>query len=387
MPVERHYITQAHERDIAIAALSTTNVIGVDIEGDSLYRYSERVALIQISGGDQHYIFDPFLLDSVLELGPLFANRGILKIFHGAEYDVTSLKRDFGFTIGPIFDTALAARATGMARWSLKELVSSFFGVILSKTYQKSNWSLRPLSQEQLDYAAEDTAYLPTLHTLLSETVAQKGRTDQIAEECRLMENLTGTRRPFIPDDYLRIKGAHALSPEAQKIFRALITARDRLARERDIPPFKVVPSNDLLTLAVERPESAEAMTKLFRKGSLVREMPVWLEAIQEGAQSDIPLPRKAKKKGAPMTNGQQRLLARLKNWRDQQSRLEGVDAAMILTTPVLQEIAKKRPCTLEALEAISAIHQWQINHYGQKLVDTVVAREGNTRAPEPANE
>lgn len=138
MSVEYQYITTADDRDAAIEALSHADRIGVDIEGDSLYHYNERVTLIQISGGGKNYIFDPLLLDSVMGLGPLFSNRLILKIFHGSDYDITSLKRDFGFTIGPVFDTALAARAIGMTRWSLKELVFRFFDITLAKIHSSA---------------------------------------------------------------------------------------------------------------------------------------------------------------------------------------------------------------------------------------------------------
>ncbi len=377
MPLEYQYITKAHECELAIAALSTTTMMGVDIESDSLYHYQEKVSLIQISGGDKHYIFDPLVLDSVLGLAPLFENRSILKIFHGAEYDITSLKRDFDFKIGPVFDTALAARAIGMTQWSLKEVVARFFNVTLSKAHQKSNWSMRPLSQSQLDYAAEDTAYLPQLYLLLMDEIQKKGRAAQITEECLLLENLIWSRKPFEPNDYLRVKGAKALSLEAQKIFRELVVTRDRLASERDVPPFKVAHSSDLIKLALEAPQDEEAYTKLIRKGQMIRDLPLWLSTIEKGIKSTEPLPKKEKSKNRPMTHGQQRLLIQLRIWRDKQAQSEGVEAAMVMTTALLQEIAKKRPTNIEALASIPLIHEWQINYYGEKIIQEVLSVKG----------
>ncbi len=370
------YITTAKERDRAVLELMSAERIGVDIEGDSLYHYNERVALIQISDGNRHYIFDPLLLDSVLQLAPLFENRSILKIFHGAEYDVTSLKRDFNFKIGPIFDTALAARAIGMTRWSLKELVSKFFEVTLSKEHQKSNWSLRPLSTEQLDYACEDTVYLPALFSLLKTESLKKGRADQIEEECLLLEDLNWIRKPFGPGDYLRIKGARALSFEAQNMLREMIIERDRLARERDLPPFKVAHNNDLLKLASNPPTNEADFLKLCPKGRIVRDIPIWLAAMERGAKSKEPLPKQDKKGGLPpMTRRQQKLFASLRLWRDQQAQSEGVEAAMILTTPLLQGIAKRGPSTLEQLAAVPMLRKWQINHFGAQLLKEIAAR------------
>ena len=377
MPFEYRYITTPIERDEAIASLSHLAEIGVDIEGDSLYHYNERVALIQISGGDRHYIFDPLVLDSVLELGPLFENRSILKIFHGSDYDITSLKRDYGFKIGPIFDTALAARATGMIRYSLKELVSKYFQVSLSKEHQKSDWSVRPLSKEQLDYASEDTAYLSSLRSLLIEEVSKRGREDQLAEEFEFMENIVWTRQPFNPDDYLRIKGANALAFEGQQILKELVSVRDRLAREKDLPPFKVAHSGDLVRLAVERPINEDAFTQIFPKGRISKDRTLWIDAIKKGIVSTEPLPKKERKAGGgsgPMTRFQQKLLVKLRLWRDKQAESEGVEPAMILTTPLLQEVAKKRPATIGALESIVPLRKWQIRHYGEQLIKEIAA-------------
>jgi ribonuclease D len=367
---------------MAIAALSHADRIGVDIEGDSLYHYNEKVTLIQISGGNKNYIFDPILLDSVLELGPLFENRLILKIFHGSEYDITSLKRDFGFKIGPIFDTALAARAIGLKRWSLKELVSHFFGVILAKIHQKSNWSLRPLSQGQLDYACEDTVYLENPHSLLTDAVKQKGRADQIAEECILLEDLTWSRKPFESSDYLRITGANALSSEAQKILRALIVAREGLSKDENLPPFKVAHNSDLITLAIHAPRDEEEFTKLFGKGRIMKEIPRWLAAIQRGGISEEPLPQKERKKNSPMTISQQKLFARLRIWRDQQAKSEDVEAAMVVTTTLLKAIAKKKPVTVAELASIPTLRQWQSSHYGTKLTHEI--SKGAVSFPKP---
>ena len=375
---EYQYITTADKRDEAIEQLSHLNEISVDIEGDSLYHYNERVALIQISGGDRHYVFDPFLLDSVLELRPLFENRAILKILHGSDYDITSLKRDYGFKIGPIFDTALAARAMGMVRYSLKELVFRFFQITLSKEHQKSDWSIRPLSIGQLDYAAEDTVYLSQLRLLLIDEVSKRGRMDQLAEEFQVMENLSWTRKPFDPNDYIRIKGANSLPPEGQQILRELVAVRDQLARDRDLPPFKVAHSADLVRLSVDRPLDEAAFTEIFPKGRITRDKIVWLEAIAHGVTSNKPLAKKEKKtgggSGSPMTRYQQKLFLRLRLWRDKQAETEGVEPAMVLTTPAIAELAKKKPETIDALKSIPILRQWQISHYAEPLIEEITS-------------
>ncbi len=371
MTLNYHYIMTPEARDSAIAALSRAAIIGVDTEGDSLYSYQEKVSLIQVSGEEVNYIFDPILLDTVQHLSALFENRSILKIFHGADYDLVSLKRDFGFKISPIFDTALAARAVGIKEFSLQHLIARYFQVALSKTHQKSNWSTRPLPQAQLDYAYQDTAYLVRLYHLLMEEVTKKGRGDQIEEECRLLEEVIWNGKLFEPADYLRIKGARALPSKPQQVLRELAVVRDQLAKDRNRPPFKIISNDDLLLLAKSLPQNEDDLAKLFPRESapVHRNRPLWLKAVSKGLNTENPLPKREKTLFAPMTPQQEKLLTKLKTWRNKQAEAEGVEPAMVVTSPALKEIAQRGPATLEALRSIPLLRQWQITRYGEQLI------------------
>jgi len=346
----------------------------VDTEGDSLYSYKESVSLIQISGGGEHYIFDPLLLDTVEPLAPLFENRSILKIFHGSDYDVVSLKRDFQFKIASIFDTALAARAIGLRHFSLQHLIETYFKVKISKKFQKANWKLRPLPKDQLDYASLDTVYLIRLHQILKDEVIRKGRLDQIEEECILMEQITWNGKTFEPDDFLRIKGAGILSEQAQRVLRELAVARDHLAQKRNVPPFKVISSRHLISMAIGVPQGSAALAKLFPKKNIAVEKHCehWLSAIKKGLETDTPLPGRIKRTHAPMassqaplTAAQEKTLKSLKGWRNRQAEKEELEPAMVLTGNALKEIVRRKPTTIEAFESIPMIRRWQTKRYG----------------------
>src|SRR3569832_571374 len=114
MDFHYEYITTQDAFNAVIERLQRAPIIGVDTEGDSLYSYQEKVSLIQISDTERHFIIDPLLLEDVRPLSALLEARSVLKVLHGADYDLVSLKRDFGFQIGPILDTVLAARALVM---------------------------------------------------------------------------------------------------------------------------------------------------------------------------------------------------------------------------------------------------------------------------------
>ncbi|MCL4255385.1 MAG: ribonuclease D, partial [Anaerolineae bacterium] len=90
--------------------LADEPLIGVDSESNSLHAYQERVCLIQISTRTHDYIIDPFEIDNLAPLGAIFADEKIEKVLHGAEYDIVTLKRDFGFDFHHLFDTMIAAK-------------------------------------------------------------------------------------------------------------------------------------------------------------------------------------------------------------------------------------------------------------------------------------
>ncbi len=373
MNLPYHYLTTPDARDAAIAALKCCPVIGVDTEGDSLYHYQEKVSLIQISGGGIHYIFDPLLLDTVLPLAALFESRSILKVLHGADYDLASLQRDFNFHVGPIFDTALAARAIGATPCSLQNLYARYFQISLSKAYQKSNWSLRPLKPDQLDYAHQDTAYLIQLYEILNEEIKKKSRDDFMEEECLLMETITWNGKSFEPNDYLRMKGARALSERSQHVLRSLAVTRDRLAKRHDRPPFKIISSDDLLSMAKGLPKDEAEMLTLFPKENtpVHRNCAPWLAAIAEGLISRQQLPKR--EKGEPMTQKEKKTLIKLKSWRNRQAESEGMEPALVITTGQMKAIAVRAPTTLEALQEIPLIRRWQIRRYGEQWLEEIV--------------
>jgi ribonuclease D len=370
------YITTPDARDTAISALKDCDVIGVDTEGDSLFSYQERVSLIQVSGGEKHYVFDPLLLDSVLPLAAILEDRSILKIFHGADYDLSSMKRDFYFKIGPIFDTTLAARAVGIEKFSLQDLVNRYFQETLSKKYQKADWSCRPIPKEQLDYAFRDTLFLIPLYQLLKKEVEKKGREDQIAEECRLMEEITWNGKSFEPNDYLRIKGAKQIPPASQRVLRELAVVRDRMAREKNRPSFKVISNWELLIIAKNPPKDEAALAQLFpRESTTIRKNRLlWLEAVSKGLTTTVPLPVRERRSTTPvtLTRDEEKLLVGIKAWRNKQAGVEGVEPSMVISSSTLKVIAKEKPMTTEALDLISPLRKWQSRRYGTLLIKEI---------------
>src|SRR5215207_9310610 len=180
--------------------LSAQSRIAVDTESNSLHAYRERVCLIQFSIPQKDYVVDPFALEDLSSLAPIFANPKIEKIFHAAEYDLICLRRDFGFQFANLFDTMHAARVLGYPFVGLDNLLAEKFQFEMDKRHQKADWAMRPLTSAQLDYARLDTHFLFDLRDTLESELREKDRL-QIAREdfaraCKVenpKEKLNGT--------------------------------------------------------------------------------------------------------------------------------------------------------------------------------------------------
>jgi ribonuclease D len=175
----------------SVAKLQQEPAIGVDLEADSMFHYQEKVCLLQISTPAQNIIIDPLSVQDLSPLAPVFADTRIRKVFHGADYDIRSLYRDFGIEVHSLFDTQVAARFLGVRETGLASLLKVRFDVLSDKKYQKKDWSQRPLPEAMLKYAVQDICYLLPLADMLERELIEKGLLFCVEEEC---EQLSGVR-------------------------------------------------------------------------------------------------------------------------------------------------------------------------------------------------
>ncbi len=254
----------------------------------------------------------------------------------------------------------------------------------LAKKYQKADWGFRPLTKAHLDYASLDTVYLDQLYQILNKALRENGRSDQVEEECALLQEMCWNGRLFDPNDYIRIKGARVLSISAQKVLRELFTIRDQLARERNAPPFKVISGSALIAMSQACPEDEDAMNTLFPKKNraISKYLPIWLSAISKGLTTQVPLAAKERRVGPPMTADLEKILKSLKSWRNTLAEAEGLEPAMILTANVLTEVVRQNARSIEDLKAIPLIRTWQIHRYGESLLQEIVKAKNSLKKP-----
>jgi len=360
--------------------LASAPVVAVDTESDSFHHYQEKVCLLQLSDLDTDYVIDPLAVRDLSPLAPIFANPAQVKIFHGADYDVVSLKRDFGFQFRNLFDTMVSAQFLGLPRFGLADLIERWFGHVVDKKYQRHDWAERPLREEHLDYARGDTHFLPALREVLLRRLVQADRLGPVSEECELLEAREWAGRPKDPAAWQRVKGARQLGPEPQRVLRALYAWRDGQARQLDRPAFKVIPDPVLLAVAANPPQTLDDLGNMLRRGSpLFRRFGEGLHAAVQGGLGDTtPLAAPAAREPTERVDSrlsareQERLLQRLKDWRNQVISRGGESPVTVVSNGVMKEIARHAPTTLEELAAVPEVRRWQVARWGVAILEQI---------------
>jgi ribonuclease D len=170
------YIQTESELNELGRRLKSAALLAADTEAAGYHRYSDRVCLLQMSTRDQTFIVDTLAVPNLDALQPAFARNETEIVFHDADYDLRLLARDFGVHVTNLFDTKIAAEFLGEKAFGLGSLVEKHVGIKMDKKHQRADWAQRPLPEDMLSYAAEDTQHLPTLRDRMREELVHVGR-------------------------------------------------------------------------------------------------------------------------------------------------------------------------------------------------------------------
>ena len=345
-----------------LSRLEQAQGIALDTEADSLHHYFEKVCLIQLSAGEEHYIVDPLCGMDLNPLLGLLAEKPL--ILHGADYDLRMMRMTYGFLPQrDVFDTMLAARLLGHEELGLASLVERFFGVKLSKGGQKSDWSRRPLSETQLRYAGNDTRYLLPLASTLRDDLEKLGRIEWHRETCRSMAVHAVRESMKDPDEVWRIKGSVNLTPRELGFLQAVFLWRDLEAQRTDLPPFRILGNRQLMDLAVlgaSDPEGALRSSGLkLPRNCTGKRLHALKEALREAAGKPESLWPSCKRRERPPSTPP----ALLKALRAECDRVAGemeIATSTLAPRSALENIARNRPGTLEEIMACGPLMHWQ---------------------------
>jgi ribonuclease D len=260
---EIQYIDSAPELARFCLQLAGTGWIALDTEFLREKTYYPKLCLLQVATPDSVACIDPLALDTLDPILDLVFDPGITKVMHSARQDMEIFYHLRGAAPGPVFDTQVAALLLGYPdQIGYGNLVSEVLNVRLEKLHTRADWSIRPLTQDQVSYAADDVIYLVDVYLNLRNRLVERGRLEWLDEDfARLSSDALYSNPP--EDAWLRVKGGNRLNGAALAVLQALAGWRETLAQQRDRPRGWILRDDALLEIARHRPASLEALGRI----------------------------------------------------------------------------------------------------------------------------
>lgn len=371
-----NWIDKQQPLDAALAHAAAQPVVAVDTEADSLHSYFDKVCLIQMSAGGEDLVIDPLAGVDLNAFGRMLTDPKVTKIFHGGDYDLRILNRDFGFTITNLVDTMVCAQLLGYEAFGLSALLERHFGIKLNKVHQRADWAMRPLPPDMLDYAAMDTRYLIALADKLREELKSLGRWEWAEEEFSRMEAIRYREAGEGEEPWRKLKNLGNLDRRSLAIVRDLHGWRDGLARAADRPPFKIIGNDALLDIAKERPVTPAELAKVKSVSQYHRNRyGVALIGIVRTAMA-IPeeqLPPRNEPKAWIRDRALENRINQLKKVRDKTAAELKIEPGVLAPRHVLTAIAESG-----SLDDIPAMRNWQRNVLGEKLAAALKGKQAS---------
>jgi ribonuclease D len=299
--MNRAELSLASSSDIAEAArlARARGRFGIDTEFMSEGRYRALLCLVQIvvegpetPGGVRIDLIDGLDDADVTPIAELLADPAIEVVLHAGRQDVAILRRAWTTEMTNVFDTQIAAGFAGAsAQAGYGNLIGSILGQRVGKTASYTRWDARPLTAEQLNYAAEDVAHLLELADELQRRLRESGRLEWAREECRRLESATDERDPDTA--WERLPRVNQLDPRARAVARALAAWRERTASAEDRPVGSVLADPPLVELAKRQPSALSGLEQIrgIHPSGIRRRGQAIIDAIAVGRDAP-PIPR-----------------------------------------------------------------------------------------------
>ena len=347
-------IETTQELDKYLGSL-TGDFRAMDLEGDSLHRYQEKISLVQFTDGENHQLIDPLAIDDMQPLKE-FLKDGELWM-HGADYDIVMMRKDLDVVPPVIWDTQIGARLLGVKKFGYGNLVEHYQGVEISKSSQKADWSKRPLTEKMREYAINDVLFLKPIVELILKGLHEKGRYEWFVESCEWARTKV-LERPMEKEDPWRVAGCGKMKPRALAYLRSLWYWRDEQAREWDRPTFMVCGNKQLISWVFDLADGKSiTLPKHFRASR----RKAFFEAVEEAKKlTDDILPQRVRGKGRRDKDEvfDARVDAMSKQ-RDSVAEELDIDASLIISKATIEALAA------EEVEPSEVLMKWQMSLLG----------------------
>ena len=362
------YLDKPEQVDRFLQEISNVKELALDTEGASFHRFLDRIYLLQLSTRERSAILDPLPIGSPAGLGELLQNKSVEVVFHDADYDLRLLHQDYGWHVTNIFDTRIASQLLGIKSFGLAALLEQFFDVKLDKKHQRADWSMRPLTADMLDYAAQDTRYLLQLKDHMMRELERRGRLHWAREEFARLEGTRWDAEEGM-EGFLRLKGARDLSRPELAVLREVANWRDTVAGQLDRATFRVMGNEVLFELARRAPKSVSELgaIKGMPKGMIERGGGDIIAAIRRGVEvPEAQLPKFPRGQRWNKDRDFDEKVARLKAVRDSAATRLDLDPGVLCSRERLESIARSNAKSLEDLAVVPDLRRWQIDEMGE---------------------
>ena len=349
-------------------------VIGVDLEADSMYCFKEKICLIQIATDKQAFLIDPFELKEISPFLKVLETKDIIKIFHGADFDIRSLDRDYKTRVNNLFDTEIACRFLGIKERGLAALLKRNFNIDADKKYQKANWSKRPFEKGMIAYSIMDVAYLTKLYKIILQKLENKGRFSWAKEEFEIQEQVRYKNNHSSPL-FKKFKGAGKIDARSLAVLENLLQLRMQIAKKKDQPLFKIISNASIINLYINKPETVDQILEI--KALSKRQVDMYgrlcVEAITKAMElEDEQLPIYPRTKRPKRDFKVEKRIEKLKKMREPLSTSLGIEPGFLLNNALISSIALQKPANTAQLLNIEHVRQWQVENIGENIFTTL---------------
>jgi ribonuclease D len=365
------YLDKPDQVDRFLKEISAVKELALDTEGASFHRFLDRIYLLQLSTREHSAIIDPLPIGAPAGLGQLLESKAVEVVFHDADYDLRLLHQDYGWHVTNIFDTRIASQLLGIKSFGLAALLEQFFDVKLDKKHQRADWSMRPLTPDMLEYAAQDTRYLLQLKDHMKGELTRRGRLHWAQEEFARIEGTRWEAEESM-EGFLRLKGARDLSRQELAVLREVANWRDTVAAQLDRATFRVMGNEVLFELARRAPKSVSELgaIKGMPKGMIERGGADIVAAVRRGVEvPEAELPKFPRGQRWNKDRDFDERVARLKAVRDSAATRLDLDPGVLCSRERLENIARSGAKTVDDLASVPDLRRWQIEEMGPGFI------------------
>lgn len=356
------YINHPEQLESLCQRINQQPWIALDTEFLREKTYYPKFCLLQIASPDWVVCVDPLAISDLKPLLDAIYNPNIVKVLHSCRQDLEIFYQITGKIPGPIFDTQIAAPLLGFQENpGYAMLVSSFLNINLSKAHTRTDWSDRPLSEDQIQYAADDVIYLCKIYKLMCEQLEKLGRLDWLESDFALLNN--PELYQLSPENaWFKIRGKNKLTGKQLSIMQSLTEWRERTAQQENKPRSWLFQDDLLLELAKLQPVKLADLAKIrnINERSVNRYGKVLCELI-DAARQRPPKPMTDKEQPAKKTQQHEAVL-------DVLGAVVRIRAEENSLNPIILATRKDLEQLLFGDEDCLLLHGWRYNMAGREL-------------------